>query len=235
MGAQFNPSTQAVPAARNGPSAALALCCGLAYAYGLSIAAQSLVTMNPSRATPGAIRVLSIPPLEPHPLELKSVMTAKPLVSLPLEMLSPPQFDLDELPLPQTQWLAVTQSADTVASGPPAPAVAGNPDTMLAQAPAGTLQDSRPTVSDAEPTSGEDPRVPGGATLVAAVLIDADGRAVTVRIVAPSDRPDEDQKYVAAVTGSLLGKPTPPLAPGETRWLEFRVRHDAGDNIIASE
>ena len=59
--------------------------------------------------------------------------------------------------------------------------------------------------------------------LVLGLLVNDRGTVVDVRILVPSNRPMEDLTFAFAVRSQRWTDITPPLVPGETRWLELRV------------
>jgi len=81
------------------------------------------------------------------------------------------------------------------------------------------------------PAHGEDiqgrvyPETPGGDTLVLALLVNADGEVLSVKVMVPSGHPLQDVNYPLWLVGRKFAPPRPPLAPGETRWVDLRIRY----------
>ncbi len=92
----------------------------------------------------------------------------------------------------------------------------------------------RPAVPGERPPAPAEPirafnDAPGGSVLVLGLLVNDRGTVVDVRILVPSNRPMEDLTFAFAVRSQRWTDITPPLVPGETRWLELRVPYATGE------
>lgn len=71
------------------------------------------------------------------------------------------------------------------------------------------------------------PEKPGGPVLVLALLLDEYGSVLNAKIMVPSNHPVDDLTYLMTLPGATVGQPDPPIAKGETRWVELRFRYQS--------
>ncbi len=96
----------------------------------------------------------------------------------------------------------------------------------------------RPPVPGERPPAPQEPvrafnDAPGGSVLVLGLLVNDRGTVVDVRILVPSSRPMEDLTFAFAVRSQRWTDITPPLVPGETRWLELRVPYATSERTTS--
>lgn len=78
-------------------------------------------------------------------------------------------------------------------------------------------------IPEAPPEDKTYPEKPGGNVLVLGILLDENGRVLNTRILVPSFNALTDLAVSMATLDQRYGNVEPPLAPGETRWIELRI------------
>lgn len=88
----------------------------------------------------------------------------------------------------------------------------------------------------ADSVSRRFPEQPGGLVLVLGLLVNSSSMVLDARILVPSANPLTDSAVLDAAIGNRWPEPIiPPLARGESRWIEFRINFqpkDALGNLI---
>lgn len=181
------------------------------------IRAASPAPVIKAAETPAAVTRKAAPEVLPLKAE-----TPKPLPRTAPEpaVATPPAASEPAPPVPST------------VSGEPLPTLSAPqpyapPPTDVATLPRIDTTD-RPAVPGERPPAPAEPirafnDAPGGSVLVLGLLVNDRGTVVDVRILVPSNRPMEDLTFAFAVRSQRWTDITPPLVPGETRWLELRV------------
>lgn len=156
----------------------------------------------------------SIPP-EVLPLRNKNVAPKKrPKPSIPV-------------PSPQNAVVVEVQPLGDMATISQ-PAFAANPTPVLQDLP--VIDTSGVPPAPAEPIAFSLAQVikPYGMALVLGVLLDEKGIGVESRIVVPSAYPLQDITFTFAHIGKQWLDLSPPLQPGEKRWIELRIDYNPG-------
>ena len=92
--------------------------------------------------------------------------------------------------------------------------------------------------NEAPPAPPEEPQSnyahikPGGDTLVLSFYLASDGTILDAKVVVPSGYPLKDITFVMTSRGTKLTNIQPPLAPDETRWVEFPIHYLSTDKDI---
>lgn len=61
-----------------------------------------------------------------------------------------------------------------------------------------------------------------------ALLVNAEGEVLSVKVMVPSAYPLQDVNYPLLLIGRKFSPPKPPLAPGQTRWIDLRIHYTSG-------
>lgn len=217
-------------------SAALSLAIGSAVAFslvGLSLTSGPKPHSKAIRLSQGVrftAPVLTAPaslPAVALPIQTPDAPTQKPKITKQLQAQVAPQPKQPTQP-PTTSDSPIIELSTAPALAQPAyqGTVALPPTTDLPMLPgqASYSEDARPSApaDDYAPPPQEFLETPGGEVLVMGVLVGHTGRVVAVRVLVPSW--DDLKNYTLAIVAKdlTLSEVDPPLAVGETRWLEVR-------------
>jgi hypothetical protein len=149
----------------------------------------------------------------PSPVAPPPLIETAPAVALEQPAHAPAQAEpvllptLPALPLPED----LQDNPLPLLAGAPDPAA--EPDALPAAPP-----------DDYAPPAESYPEQPGGEVLVLGLLVDAAGAVLDTRILVPSHNALGDLSYAMVARRERISDLTPALQPGETRWLEVRVR-----------
>jgi len=231
-----------------GVSLALGLLVAGAIKAGFAFSASEPSVVQPKRSVSTAVRVRARPvplvekptqPQPPQPVAVrKPVAAPAPLPiqteAAPTASKSPPAVAaavIEQAPsiaLTQPERVLPTTDAAEVPPIPEMPTLPVSPVVAvlgLEEAPAAPPDDYVPP----EPTY---PEKPGGEVLVLGVLVNELGQVVDTKILVPSHNGLGDLSYAMVARNERITDVTPALKPGETRWLEVRVRFPLQQQIL---
>ncbi len=196
-------------AALRGARAALALATGCAYAGLLAWSLQQMHVHIEPRA-PGVRVTMRVAP----PAFAPRIVTELPLAT-------------ERAPAAARLKRAQARVAD----------LPGRTAARKAPAPEPTLFEFEPSVLDeaAAPPAPDAPGAPaliytdapGGDVLVLGLLVDHTGAVLDTRVLVASRHALEDLTFALAMRGQHFSRVEPPLAPGQTRWVQARIPYRA--------
>lgn len=202
--------------------------CGVAAALAMHLLADRKVTYQA--------------PPEPVRVSIKAALRQAPQVVppaaeiLPLKGAAPAALPKKAPPKPVALPKPEEPVSEDVPAAVSAPAVLDLVQPQVApEGPTAALSDM-PKIGPADmdappPKPAEDAFIsqyddaPGGRIVVIAVLVNHEGDVVDAKVVIPSRYALKDLGLVFASRQQKVSALTPPLAPGEVRWLEMRLEY----------
>ncbi len=176
------------------------------------------------------------------PVVTPPVAHTPPPAPLPIQQPDAPKAVVKPTPLPpeppasappenaQIFKPVIEQAGDIAMQQPPTTAPTATPtDPDLPRLPQAAPEDQAGT--ETPPGAAEDTAHPtkdyaeqaGGDTLVMGMLVDSTGQVIDSKIIVPSHNALGDLTYAMVAKRQRVSNIQPPLAAGQTRWLEVRI------------